>query len=126
MKRKRIALIAAGVIIVGVVTGYTLLDKSLGNNVEIESVIPNQATTADAGETTNNTGASAGVAVTAEQLNGDWTLGETSKVYWSVTTSKETVNFVDNKVQGTQGKYRGFYWSYWGRDSGYERSGFWQ
>lgn len=40
MKRKRIALIAAGVIIVGVVTGYTLLDKSLGNNVQIESVIP--------------------------------------------------------------------------------------
>lgn len=71
MKRKRIALIAAGVIIVGVVTGYTLLDKSLGNNVEIESVIPNQATKAGAGETTNNTGASAGVAVTAEQLNGD-------------------------------------------------------
>lgn len=101
MKRKRIALIAAGVIIVGVVTGYTLLDKSLGNNVEIESVIPNQATTAGAGETTNNTGASAGLAVTAEQLNGDWTLAETSKVYWSVTTSKETVNFVDNKVQGT-------------------------
>lgn len=101
MKRKRIALIAAGVIIVGVVTGYTLLDKSLGNNVEIESVIPNQATAAGAGETTNNTGASAGVAVTAEQLNGDWTLAETSKVYWSVTTSKETVNFVDNKVQGT-------------------------
>ncbi|WP_339317427.1 YceI family protein [Paenibacillus sp. FSL R10-2734] len=102
MKRKRIALIAAGVIIVGVVTGYTLLDKWLGNNVEIESVIPGQGTEAAAGAgTTNNTEASAGVVVTAEQLNGDWTIADTSKVYWSVTTSKETVNFVDNKVQGT-------------------------
>ena len=101
MKRKRIALIAAGVIIVGVVTGYTLLDKSLGNNVEIESVIPGQATTAGNGESMANTGAPVGMAVTAEQLNGDWTVTDASKVYWSVTTSKETVNFVDNKVQGT-------------------------
>lgn len=102
MKRKRIALIAAGVIIVGVVTGYTLLDKSLGNNVEIESVIPGQGTEAVAGAgTSNSAGASAGVVVTAEQLNGDWTVADTSKVYWSVTTSKETVNFVNNKVQGT-------------------------
>lgn len=102
MKRKRIALIAAGVIIVGVVTGYTLLDKSLGNNVEIQSVIPGQGndTAAGAGGA-NSTGASAGVVVTAEQLNGDWTVTDASKVYWSVTTSKETVNFVDNKVQGT-------------------------
>lgn len=101
MKRKRIALIAAGVIIVGVVTGYTLLDKSLGNNVQIESVIPGQATTAGNGESATNTGASAGATVTADQLNGDWTVTDASKVYWSVTTSKETVNFVDNKVQGT-------------------------
>lgn len=100
MKRKRIALIAAGVIMVGVVTGYTLLDKSLGNNVEIQSVIPGQGNDTAAGGA-NSTGASAGVVVTAEQLNGDWTVTDTSKVYWSVTTSKETVNFVDNKVQGT-------------------------
>lgn len=101
MKKKSIALIVAGVIVIGSVTGYTLLDKSLGNNVEIESVIPGQGIgTADTGAA-NGTSASAGAVVTAEQLNGDWTIADTSKVYWSVTTSKETVNFVDNKVQGT-------------------------
>jgi polyisoprenoid-binding protein YceI len=100
MKRKGIALIAAGVIIVGAVTGYTLLDKSLGNNVEIESVIPKTEATAGEG-TTNSTGETAGTKVTAEQLNGKWTIKDASKIYWSVTTSKETVNFVDNKVQGT-------------------------
>lgn len=101
MKRKRIALIAAGVIIVGVVTGYTLLDKSMGNNVEIESVIPSQGTETTGNGTANDAPQSAGAAVTAEQLNGDWAIADTSKVYWSVTTSKETVNFVDEKVQGT-------------------------
>lgn len=101
MKRKRIALIAAGVVIIGVVTGYTLLDKSLGNQVEIESVMPGQGSAGTDGAGAANTAeAAAGVAVTAEQLNGDWTVADTSKVYWSVTTSKETVNFVNNKVQG--------------------------
>lgn len=102
MKRKKLALIVAGIIIVGVVTGYTLLDRSMGNNVEIESVIPAQGAEATGNSgTSNSTEASADVAVTAEQLNGDWTITDSSKVYWSVTTSKETVNFVDNQVQGT-------------------------
>lgn len=102
MKKKSIALIVAGVIVIGSVTGYTLLDKSLGNNVEIESVIPGQGTeTAGTGAAANGASASAGTVVTADQINGDWTVTDASKVYWSVTTSKETVNFVDNKVQGT-------------------------
>ncbi|MBT2290326.1 YceI family protein [Paenibacillus albidus] len=106
MKRKTIALIAAAVIIVGGVIAYTVMNKTLGNNIEIESVIPSQepgnagnnsAAAADA----STSGEAAGAAVTAEQLNGDWTIADTSKVYWSVTTSKETVNFVDNLVQGS-------------------------
>ncbi|MEK4853508.1 YceI family protein [Paenibacillus sp. FSL H7-0756] len=102
MKKKTIALAAAVVVIAGAVTAFLLLNKSLGNNVEIESVIPAQSQgteTQKAG--TANAAAATGAAVTAEQLNGTWTIADTSKVYWSVTTSKETVNFVDPSVKGT-------------------------
>ncbi|AIQ56379.1 YceI family protein [Paenibacillus borealis] len=102
MKKKTIALIAAVVVIAGAITAFMLLNNSLGNNVEIESVIPaqNQGTeTQEAG--TANAAAATGAAVTAEQLNGAWSIADTSKVYWSVTTSKETVNFVDPSVTGT-------------------------
>lgn len=101
MKKKTWVWIAAGIVVVGAVTAFTLLNNSLGNNVEIESVIPAQE------QGTNNSGTAAtdtaatGAAVTAEQLNGAWNIADTSKVYWSVTTSRETVNFVDPSVQGT-------------------------
>lgn len=105
MKKKTIAMIAAGVIIVGVISGYTWLNKSMGNNVEIESVIPAQTQGTEAADSPAATNATTetvgGAAVTAEQLNGDWTIADTSKVYWSVTTSQETVNFVDNSVKGS-------------------------
>ncbi|MCL6601754.1 MAG: YceI family protein [Paenibacillus sp.] len=106
MKKKPLALAAVGIVIVAVISGYTLLNNSLGNNVEIESVIPAQGQTTDtAGKDVaaaeGSTGESAGAAVTAEQLNGAWTIADTSKVYWSVTTSKETVNFVNPSVTGS-------------------------
>ncbi|QUL55815.1 YceI family protein [Paenibacillus tritici] len=102
MKKKTIALSAAVVVIAGAITAFVLLNNSLGNNVEIESVIPEQSQgteTQKAG--TANAAAATGAAVTAEQLNGAWTIAEPSKVYLSVTTSKETVNFVDPSVKGT-------------------------
>lgn len=105
MKRKPIALIVAGIIIVGSITGYTLLNKNLGNNVEIESVLPSQG---QGKETTGTNEASASgsnteepATVGAEQLNGSWSVTDASKVYWSVTTSKETVNFVNPSVKGS-------------------------
>lgn len=106
MRKKTWAWVAAGVVIIGAVTAFSFLNNSLGNNVEIESVIPAQeqagnntgtAAAANAAEQTS----SSGTAVTAEQLNGAWSIAEPSKVYWSVTTSKETVNFVNEEVQGT-------------------------
>ncbi|MNO27371.1 hypothetical protein D3C76_172450 [compost metagenome] len=101
MKKKTIAIAAAGVVIVGAITAFTFLNNTLGNNVEIESVIPTQETGASNGaNTANAAAASTGAAVTAEQLNGAWNIAGTSKVYWSVTTSKETVNFVDPSVTG--------------------------
>ncbi|MGN7763146.1 YceI family protein [Paenibacillus sp. 22594] len=102
MKKKTIAIVAAGVVIVGAITAFSYLNNSLGNNVKIESVIPTQEQGAANGTNTANAAASpAGAAVTAEQLNGAWNIADTSKVYWSVTTSKETVNFVDPSVTGT-------------------------
>lgn len=102
MKKRTIALTAAVVVIAGAVTAFVLLNNSLGNNVEIESVIPaqNQGTEVQQAGTVN-AAAATGAAVTAEQLNGAWTIAEPSKVYWSVTTSQETVNFVDPSVTGT-------------------------
>ncbi|MEC0171796.1 YceI family protein [Paenibacillus graminis] len=102
MKKKTTAIIAAGVVIAGAITAFAFLNNTLGNNVEIESVIPTQETGASNGtNTANAAAASTGAAVTAEQLNGVWNIADTSKVYWSVTTSKETVNFVDPTVTGT-------------------------
>ncbi|MDQ0195458.1 YceI family protein [Paenibacillus wynnii] len=107
MKKKPIVLVAAGIVIVAVISGYTMLNKTLGNNVEIESVIPAQSQATDTAgnkevaSAEGSTGAAAGAAVTAEQLNGNWTIADTSKVYWSVTTSKETVNFVNPTVTGS-------------------------
>lgn len=103
MKKKTLLLLAGGVIIAGGITSYILVNKSLGNNIEIQSVIP--ATAQNSSNTGSGTaeaaaGQSNGAAVTAEQLNGKWNIADSSKVYWSVTTSQETVNFVDPKVQG--------------------------
>ncbi|MBW4082378.1 YceI family protein [Paenibacillus sp. S150] len=101
MNKKTIAIVAAGVVIALAITAFTLLNNSLGNNVEIESVIPTQDTASNGTNTANTEAAPAGTAVTAEQLNGAWSIADTSKVYWSVTTSQETVNFVDPSVTGT-------------------------
>ncbi|MFC3750241.1 YceI family protein [Paenibacillus sp. GCM10012306] len=104
MKKKSLLILVGGVIVAGSITGYILLNKSLGNNIDIESVIPDTAqTSANGGSGTAGatSGQASGAAVTAEQLNGEWKIADTSKVYWSVTTSQETVNFVDKKVQGS-------------------------
>ncbi|WP_338539971.1 YceI family protein [Paenibacillus tundrae] len=79
--------------------GYYLTNSYLGNNVEIEQVLP--ASTATSTTAVDSTGTPvANDVVGAEQLNGDWNISEGSKVYFSVTTSQETVNFVDEQVSG--------------------------
>lgn len=98
MKKKQWVVLIGGILAALGLTGYILLDRTTGNNVEIESVMPAQtqgaeAQTADA--------APAASAVAPEELNGEWNIAEGSKVYWSVTTSRETVNFVNEGVQGS-------------------------
>ncbi|MBY9077446.1 YceI family protein [Paenibacillus sp. HN-1] len=88
----------AGIAVVAVIIGYMIMERSLGNNVEIESVIPSQSASPSAGGDTTSTG---GAAVSEDQFNGQWTIADASKVYWSVTTSRETVNFVDDAVTGS-------------------------
>lgn len=101
MKKRTIAITAAIVIIAGAITAFILVNNSLGNKVEIESVIPEQAQDSGARKEGTANAAAAAAAVTPEQLNGTWNITEPSKVYLSVTTSKETVNFVDPSVKGT-------------------------
>lgn len=93
---------AAAVVVIGAGGTYAFMTNYLGNNVEIESVLPTQAaanTESTSGTTTE--AASTGAAVAAEDLNGTWNIADASKVYFSVTTSQETVNFVDDQVSGT-------------------------
>lgn len=89
----------AGIAVVGIIAGFSLMDRSLGNNVEIESVIPAQSPGASAA--TADAAAAEGAAVGQDELDGQWSLADESKVYWSVTTSRETVNFVDEDVTGS-------------------------
>ena len=96
MKKKYIISIAAVAVLILGIGGYTLLNSYMGNNVEINSVL-------DENEETGTSEASADsdtTPVSAEDLNGDWEIASASSVYWSVTTSKETVNFVNEEVTG--------------------------
>ncbi|MCM3703235.1 YceI family protein [Paenibacillus macerans] len=84
----------AAVILIGV-GGYMFMDSYLGNKVEIVEAIPASGAVAEA-----SPGGEKPV-VTAEQLNGEWSTTDASKVYFSVTTSRETVNFENAAVSGT-------------------------
>ncbi|WP_426450256.1 YceI family protein [Paenibacillus sp. S-38] len=88
MKQKMIAL-SAGVIVV-LIGAYAAYDYFAGNHVTVQEVIPASASAQ----------ASGGAVVEAGKLNGQWNIQPESKVYFSVTTSKETVNFESGEVQG--------------------------
>lgn len=95
-KKTRNWIIASAVVVVLLaVGGYTFMQSYMGNKVEIQQVIPTEAAAAEGQEATS------GASVTGTELNGDWAISDASKVYFSVTTSQETVNFVDNKVSGS-------------------------
>lgn len=91
---------AAAVVVIGGAGTYTWMNSYLGNNVEIESVLPNQAA-ANTQSASGGTAEAAGSMVAADELNGTWNISDASKVYFSVTTSQEEVNFVDDQVSGT-------------------------
>ncbi|MCR8846138.1 YceI family protein [Paenibacillus sp. SC116] len=89
MKKKIMIIGVAAAAAIGI-GGYALYDYYVGNHINIK---------ASASENTSNT--SEASTVTADQLNKTWTINKESKVYFSVTTSKETVNFEMNGITGT-------------------------
>lgn len=99
MNRRSWMIISAAIILVVIAGGYTFFRSYVGNNVQISSVIPAEAAAA-AGSGDNQTAAGSGQAVSSDAINGQWSITDGSKVYLSVTTSQETVNFVNEKVSG--------------------------
>jgi polyisoprenoid-binding protein YceI len=87
MKLKMAALSAGVLIVLG--GAYTAYDYYAGNHVTIQEVIP-----------ASTSGQASGKQVAANVIDGEWTLKPDSKVYFSVTTSKETVNFEGSSVKG--------------------------
>ncbi|MDQ6420144.1 YceI family protein [Paenibacillus sp. LHD-117] len=104
MKKKHIVFLAVSAAVVLGAGAYAAMDRYLGNNVEVESVMGSQEAPAPSNGTESVAGAGNGTAnasVPADELNGMWAIASGSKVYWSVTTSKETVNFVNEAVTGS-------------------------
>ncbi|CAI6057518.1 Protein YceI [Paenibacillus sp. JJ-100] len=102
MSKKTNTWIITGIAAVAIIGGggYYFTNSYLGNNVEIEQVIP-ASTAASTTSADSSTGTTVDQQkVGAEQLNGDWNISQGSKVYFSVTTSRETVNFVNEQVNG--------------------------
>lgn len=87
MNKKMVAFAAGVLVVLG--GGYAAYDYFAGNHVTIQEAIPAAAP------------AQSGTSVAASQLDGVWSIRPDSKVYVSVTTSKETVNFEGSSVQGS-------------------------
>ncbi|WP_127529861.1 YceI family protein [Paenibacillus kobensis] len=101
MKKKQVIWLSVLIVVCAVGVGaYMWFDRFVGNNVEIESVMA-PANEAGKTEEAGATASAAGAAVSSDKLNGMWHIADGSKVYWSVTTSKSEVNFVDEAVTGS-------------------------
>jgi polyisoprenoid-binding protein YceI len=81
--------ISLGALVVLAGGAYGAYDYYAGNHVTIQEVIPANAAV--------QTGTAA---VEPSKLNGEWSIQPDSKIYFSVTTSKETVNFEGATVKG--------------------------
>jgi polyisoprenoid-binding protein YceI len=90
MLKVKIAAIAVVIGLAAAGGAYAAYDYYAGNHVEVKDVI-----------STNVTEQSSGQTVEAGLLNGSWSIRPESEVYFSVTTSKETVNFVGGAVKGS-------------------------
>ncbi|PYI52063.1 YceI family protein [Paenibacillus flagellatus] len=95
-QKRKTVLLSSGLAVALLVGGYAAYDYYAGNHVEIEQVIPAAGQASGAG----GAAAAGSASVQPQQLNGTWATTDASKVYFSVTTSKETVNFVGDKVKG--------------------------
>lgn len=105
MKNKKLISLAAALIIVIGGAVYFVYDGLTGNHVEIESVIAqapaenNSTEVSGSGESTTDEATPA--SNEAADVDGEWSIGSDSKVYFSVTTSRDTVNYELAKVTGS-------------------------
>ncbi len=95
-KWKLATIITAIVIVAGGGIGYYAYDYYAGNHVEVKDVI--SAPTTSGG---TQGAATAATPAAAADVNGTWNIQSASEVYFSVTTSKETVNFSVKPVTGS-------------------------
>ncbi|MNI15529.1 hypothetical protein D3C73_688290 [compost metagenome] len=89
-------IVAVGIFAVLGGGGYAAYDYFAGNHITIQEVIP--ASSSSSAPAAQQVGAAA--VVGESQMNGQWSIQADSKVYFSVTTSKETVNFEGGTVKG--------------------------
>ncbi|MDF2926259.1 MAG: hypothetical protein K0R57_5173 [Paenibacillaceae bacterium] len=98
MKKWRVAIIVSTVVVlVGAGVAYAAYDYYAGNSVEVKSVIA----TSSPGAASPGASATPAAAVEAASVDGLWTIQAASEVYFSVTTSRETVNFSVKPVTGS-------------------------
>ncbi|TVX87156.1 YceI family protein [Paenibacillus agilis] len=90
MMKKKIIIIAVSAAATIGIGGYALYDYYVGNHINIQAAASENTKQVSEAQT-----------LTAEQMNKSWTINKESKVYFSVTTSKETVNFEMNGITGT-------------------------
>ncbi|HZG88446.1 YceI family protein [Paenibacillus sp.] len=91
MNKKMAAFFVGGIAVLGA-GGYAAFDYYAGNHITVQEVIPSSAVAS---------AQDSAAPVVAELLNGQWNIKQPdSKVYFSVTTSKETVNFEASSVAG--------------------------
>lgn len=95
-KWKLATIITVIVIVAGGGIGYYAYDYYAGNHVEVKDVI---SASTPSGSTQG--AASAAPPAAAADVNGTWNIQSASEVYFSVTTSKETVNFSVKPVTGS-------------------------
>ncbi|RXZ82321.1 YceI family protein [Paenibacillaceae bacterium] len=101
-KNKKWIMAGAGALILVGAGGYAMLNSYLGNKVEITQVIPAKNIAAgESGASSVESGDAKSQTFAGQKLNGEWHITRDSKVYFSVTTSKETVNFENNAVTGS-------------------------
>lgn len=96
-KWKLATIITVIVIVAGGGIGYYAYDYYAGNHVEVKDVIGTSNSAAN-GSPASGTPASAAAPA---DVNGTWSIQSASEVYFSVTTSKETVNFSVKPVTGS-------------------------
>jgi CubicO group peptidase (beta-lactamase class C family)/polyisoprenoid-binding protein YceI len=102
---KKLLIITFSLIVIALLGGYALYDYYAGNHIEIISVIkniesPSSSPSSSSPTSSPSSSPTKATDLTESQLNKHWVINAESQVFFSVTTSKESVNFIAGKTQG--------------------------